>query len=362
MFIAVDGRDALEKARHYRPDLVLSDHMMPNMTGRDLLRALRDDPALRATPVVFLTARAGSEARIESLEAGADDYLTKPFNAGELLARVRNVLRARAQERELAELNRRLEVRVEEQVAALVRGGELQRFLPRALVEGVMSGAVDLSSGDARTTRAKITVLAAEVVGLAELTEMLEPEEHAALVNELLAELSAAAVAHGGTVERLTASGVSVLFGAPIAMPVPEQARAAAAAALTMRRRLRELGAAWRRRGVTAAIELRAAAHTGFCTVGVFGSDVLRSYTAVGTPVTIASLLLEDAAPGQIVLGGTTQALLDGEPDFATAARGTRALRGLARPVESFLLLDVEPSDAPDAKLPRLRDFSFMPR
>ena len=82
---------------------------MPNMSGRDLLRALRDDDSLRHVPVIFLTARAGTEARIESLQAGADDYLSKPFNEGELLARVRNLLQVREQERRLAELNHRLE-------------------------------------------------------------------------------------------------------------------------------------------------------------------------------------------------------------------------------------------------------------
>jgi CheY-like chemotaxis protein len=90
--LAIDGRDGLEKARRNRPDLILADQMMPHMSGRDLLRAVRGDPELRATPVIFLTARAGTEARIESLDAGADDYLAKPFHGAELVARVRNLL------------------------------------------------------------------------------------------------------------------------------------------------------------------------------------------------------------------------------------------------------------------------------
>ena len=101
VFLAVDGRDGLVKVRRHRPDLILADQMMPHMSGRSLLRELRSDPEMRPIPVVFLTARAGAESRVESLDAGADDYLTKPFDEGELLARVRNLLRARAQEREL---------------------------------------------------------------------------------------------------------------------------------------------------------------------------------------------------------------------------------------------------------------------
>jgi DNA-binding response OmpR family regulator len=97
VFLAVDGRDGLEKARHYRPDLILSDQMMPQMSGRTLLAAIRDDAILRPTPVIFLTARAGTEARVESLDASADDYLAKPFDEQELLARIRNLLHARSQ-------------------------------------------------------------------------------------------------------------------------------------------------------------------------------------------------------------------------------------------------------------------------
>jgi len=105
VFLAVDGRDGLEKTRKYKPELILTDQMMPHMSGRDFLRAIREDDELRLIPVIFLTARAGTEARIESLDAGADDYIAKPFDEEELLARIRNLLRARAQERELEQAN-----------------------------------------------------------------------------------------------------------------------------------------------------------------------------------------------------------------------------------------------------------------
>jgi PAS domain S-box-containing protein len=84
-----DGEMALAAARRTRPDLVLSDVMMPKLDGFGLLAALRDEPKFQGTPVLLLSARAGEEAKIEGLSAGADDYLTKPFSARELLARVR---------------------------------------------------------------------------------------------------------------------------------------------------------------------------------------------------------------------------------------------------------------------------------
>ena len=83
-----DGEAALAAARAHPPDLVLSDVMMPKLDGFGLLRALRADPELREIPIILLSARAGEESRIEGLEAGADDYLVKPFSARELVARV----------------------------------------------------------------------------------------------------------------------------------------------------------------------------------------------------------------------------------------------------------------------------------
>ena len=100
-----DGVQALAAARKRRPDLVLTDVMMPNLDGFGLLRALRADPDLRNIPVIMLSARAGEESRIEGLEAGADDYLTKPFSARELIARLTTHLQL-ASMREVAESER----------------------------------------------------------------------------------------------------------------------------------------------------------------------------------------------------------------------------------------------------------------
>ncbi|MFD1148482.1 SpoIIE family protein phosphatase [Saccharothrix hoggarensis] len=92
VLVAADGRQALELARAERPDLVLSDVMMPRLDGFGLLEALRSDPATATIPVILLSARAGEEAEIQGLDAGADDYLVKPFSSLELLARVRSNL------------------------------------------------------------------------------------------------------------------------------------------------------------------------------------------------------------------------------------------------------------------------------
>jgi PAS domain S-box-containing protein len=85
----LNGQEALTAALHIRPDLILSDVMMPTMDGFELLSALRQDPSLKTIPVILLSARAGEEAKVEGLKAGANDYLIKPFSARELLARIK---------------------------------------------------------------------------------------------------------------------------------------------------------------------------------------------------------------------------------------------------------------------------------
>jgi PAS domain S-box-containing protein len=97
-----DGERALEAARRERPDLILFDIMMPGIDGLELVRAVRADERLRDVPVILLSARAGEESRVEGLDAGADDYLVKPFSARELLARVGALL-------ELTQMRRRAE-------------------------------------------------------------------------------------------------------------------------------------------------------------------------------------------------------------------------------------------------------------
>ena len=102
-----DGQAALDAARARRPDLVLTDVMMPRLDGFGLLQAIRTDDALRDVPVVLLSARAGEEAKVEGLEAGADDYLLKPFSARELIARVDANLQLARLRRETGESERR---------------------------------------------------------------------------------------------------------------------------------------------------------------------------------------------------------------------------------------------------------------
>ena len=121
---AIDGEDALEKLVHELPDLMISDVMMPKLDGFGLLHKIRDHPHLKNLPVILLSARAGEEAKVEGLEAGADDYLVKPFSAKELLARVEANIRI-AKSRIAAEANLREMIRQSPVATVLLKGASM---------------------------------------------------------------------------------------------------------------------------------------------------------------------------------------------------------------------------------------------
>ena len=141
-----DGQAALLAAQANPPDLILSDVMMPRMDGFGLLAGIRADRELRDLPVVLLSARAGEEARVEGLDAGADDYLVKPFSARELLARVRSNLelaRLRKEARDaLRHANERLEQRVAEEMAQRAQAEETLRQSQKMEAIGHLTGGV----------------------------------------------------------------------------------------------------------------------------------------------------------------------------------------------------------------------------
>src|SRR5208282_2221794 len=139
---AADGEQALAAAREQHPDLILLDVMMPKIDGIEVCRRLKADADLPFMPIVLVTAKADSKDVVAGLEAGADEYLTKPVDQSALVARVKSMLRVkeltdqvRAQAADLAKWNRTLEDRVAQQLAQLERMDRLKRFLSPQVAE-----------------------------------------------------------------------------------------------------------------------------------------------------------------------------------------------------------------------------------
>jgi adenylate cyclase len=338
---ADNGRQALELLASSPFDAVLLDIVMPELDGYGVLEQMKADANLRSIPVIVITAVDDVASAVRCIEMGADDYLTKPFDPIVLRARITAGLRKkrlqdieRAHAEEMSHVNQRLEARVEEQMAELVRTGELRRFLPRPVAEGLLSGQLGVEGFERR----KVTLLFADMVGFTDLSETLEPEELAEVLDEYLREMSAVLVTHGGTLDNYIGDGVMAVFGAPERAEEADQAWSAVQAGLAMRDRARELAARLRGRGVPADLQVRVGINAGYCTLGVFGSDLLRAYKVVGFAVNMAARLQSEAAPGTVLCGFRTYALV--RDRVHAEAREPLTIKGSARPVEAWEILE----------------------
>jgi adenylate cyclase len=355
---AVDGRQALERLHADPFDVALLDVLMPELDGYEVLAHMKDDDVLRHVPVLMITALDDVRSAVRCIEMGADDYLLKPFDPVVLQARVKaSLTKKRLHDlevehlAEMARLNRRLEARIEEQMAELVRTGELKRYLPQQVAEGILGGQLEPNEA---FERRKVTVLFADMVGFTDLSESLEPEELALLLNEYLREMTALAVAHGGALDNFIGDGLMVVFGAPTASEEDAQALAAIRTALSMRARAGALGGQVRAQGLPAELNIRIGINTGYCTVGVFGSDVMRAYKAVGFAVNIASRLQAEADPGSILCGLRTYALI--EEYVQAVPREPLVVKGASRPVEAWEILGLhDREDSMETNEPALR-------
>ncbi|HEX4991469.1 MAG TPA: response regulator, partial [Candidatus Binatia bacterium] len=135
---ANDGAEALDKVPVFQPDLILLDYMMPKMNGLEVLRRLREDALYKRIPVILLTAKATQEDKVRGLDAGADDYVIKPFDSFELLARVRAMMRIKQMHDTLDEWNRSLTEKVKQQVDELQRVNRLKRYLSPQIAETIL--------------------------------------------------------------------------------------------------------------------------------------------------------------------------------------------------------------------------------
>ncbi len=324
---ASSGAEALAVVARERPDLVLLDVVMPEMSGYEVCRRLRASPETALTPIVMVTALDPAGERVKGLEAGADDFLTKPIHQAELLVRVRSLLRIKRLHDELVELNRTLERRVQEQVAQLERLGRLKRFFSPALAEAIVSGGAE---DPLRTHRREITVVFLDLRGFTAFAETAEPEEVMGVLHEYHAEMGRLVLAHEGTLERFTGDGMMIFFNDPV--PVPDPAERAVRMAAAMRDRVAELAVGWRRRGFD--LDLGVGIAQGYATLGAIGFEGRWDYGAIGTVTNLAARLCAEARPGQILVPrrvlGAVESLVDSEPV------GELALRGFLKPVAAF--------------------------
>jgi adenylate cyclase len=334
---ARDGDEALVAARAQAPDLILLDVMMPGKDGIQVCRELKGEVGLPFMPIILVTAKADPDDIVAGLDAGGDEYITKPVDHAALVARVRSILRIKAlhdvvqeQAAQLEAWNRTLEQRVAAQVAEIDRLGTLKRFLSPQVAELIVS------AGDERlleSHRREITVVFCDMRGFTAFAETSEPEEVMGVLRQYHQALGQLIFRHEGTVEHFAGDGVVVLFNDPL--PCPDHTARAVRMAIAMRARIAELSAEWRRQGHELGFGVGIA--QGYATLGTIGFEGRYDYAAIGPVANLASRLCDEAGDGEILI--SRRALAAVEDLVEAAPVGDLVLKGFTRPVTSYRIL-----------------------
>ena len=331
---AADGEEALASAREHLPDLILLDVMMPKLDGIEVTRRLKGDADLPFMPIILVTAKANSKDVVAGLEAGADEYLTKPLDQMALVARVKSVLRLKelhdkvqAQATQLATWNRDLEKRVNEQLGEIERVSRLKRFLSPKVAELILSSGTEKVL---ESRRGEVTAVFCDLRGFTAFTETAEPEEVMSVLRDYHKRLGEVVHEFEGTVERFTGDGILVLFNAPL--PIPEPSLQAVSMAVSMRQHVAELSVGWRKAGYDLGFGVGIA--RGFATLGRVGFEGRYDYAAIGTVVNLAARLCSDAKDGQILIDGKVHAAI--EEAVGTEPASELTLKGFHRPIKAF--------------------------
>src|SRR4051794_38944850 len=309
--------------------------MRPGLDGYAVCTRLRADEDTAVLPVIMVTSSIGQE-KTRAIEAGADDFIPKPFNHDELLTRVKSLLRIKRYHDTIKELNRTLEERVETQVVELERLRRLRRFLSPQLANAVVS------SGDESilaSHRREVAMFFTDLRGWTSFVDAVDPEELMRVLREFHDVIGGLVKRFDATVGFLEGDGVQLFFNDPI--EVPDASLRAVRLGCALREEMAELLPLWHKRGYE--LHFGAGIALGYATCGEVGFEGRSDYAAIGSVTNLASRLADEANGGEVLISQRLYAEVEDAVDVEPV--GEFALKGFKRPVAAFNVLAVrEPS------------------
>ena len=328
--VATNGKQALEVLARVQPDLILLDVMMPEMDGFETCRRLKAAEQWRQIPVIFLTAKTETADIVQGFELGAVDYVAKPFNAHELLARVNTHLTMDELRRSLAAKN-----------AELARAHELvRRAFGRYVSEEVATSILQSPEGlELGGEEREVTILMSDLRGFTALAARLAPHEVIEFLNLYLEAMVDVISRYEGTIDEIIGDAILVIFGAPLACD--DHAAKAVACGLAMQLAMTEVNQRLTAKGA-AELEMGIGIHTGRVIVGNIGSLRRTKYAAVGSNVNLAGRIESFTTGGQLLISENTREKIksplriDGqfqvEPKGATRSLQLHEVGGIGEP------------------------------
>jgi len=316
---AASGEEALRTLAETDVDVVLLDLFMPGMDGHEVLRRIKENPDWRATPVIMISGRQDMDGIIDCIEAGADDYLFKPFNPVLLQARIKaGIERKRWHDRE-QQYRQQLE-RNEKFIRAT-----FGRYLSDEIVTEILERPEGLElGGDLR----EVTIMMSDIRGFTTISELLEPAQVVKILNRYLGAMTDIIMAYQGTIDEFIGDAILAVFGAP--QRRDDDADRAVKCALAMQEAMADINRVNRDEGLP-EISMGIALNTGDVIAGNIGSERRSKYGFVGHPMNLTSRIEEFTAGGEILVSDSTLQKL--EEKYSVGRSQEEKVKGIDQPV-----------------------------
>ncbi|NQV61497.1 MAG: adenylate/guanylate cyclase domain-containing protein [Alphaproteobacteria bacterium] len=236
---------------------------------------------------------------------------------------------------DITELKRREEELAEKSNALERLSNQLAKYLSPQVYESIFSGSQEVRL---TSSRKKLTVFFSDIADFTETADRLESEELTQLINHYLTEMSKIALEYGATIDKYIGDAIMIFFGDPETRGIREDALACVHMAIAMRGKMLDLQRFWQRSGIEKPLRCRMGIHTGYCTVGNFGSEDRLDYTIIGGGVNLASRLETTSTPGEILISYETHAHV--KDQIYCEEHGQIQVKGLAYPVATYRVID----------------------
>jgi class 3 adenylate cyclase len=238
---------------------------------------------------------------------------------------------------DITELKQREQDLTEKSAALAALSSKLAKYLAPQVYDSIFTGQQDVKIV---SKRKKLTVCFSDLVGFTEITDKMESEDLTQLLNHYLTEMSKIALQYGATIDKYVGDAIVMFFGDPATLGVKEDALACVQMAVAMQKRVGELAQEWHNSGIETPLTCRIGIHTGYCTVGNFGSEDRMDYTMVGGTVNLASRLEHEAPPGGVLISFETYAHV--KDDVRCEERGQVQVKGIAQPVATYAVVGLK--------------------